>query len=193
MWWTHVLGTSRAPELGEVVPVPAPRASEISQTHGGRLALEFWGDSLGLRHAMHVTLPTAHVRTSRKVTDRTTCKKVIWCLSGFQEEFLILDITKLFRQSCCFPRSSSKSARGWKRNDGVVSFVICISCNRSGQNTWGTMHLLISPWPRFRSGVSHGAQLNAVLIVCALESGSASEPLPAPVLCSVPIWSLAKA
>lgn len=193
MWWTHVLGTSRAPELGEVVPVPAPRDSEISQTHGGRLALEFWGDSLGLRHAMHVTLPTAHVRTSRKVTDRTTCKKVIWCLSGFQEEFLILDITKLFRQSCCFPRSSSKSARGWKRNDGVVSFVICISCNRSGQNTWGTMHLLISPWPRFRSGVSHGAQLNAVLIVCALESGSASEPLPAPVLCSVPIWSLAKA
>lgn len=170
-WWhgaqKHMLGTtctSSASELGEVVPVLAPRCSEVSQTHGERLALDFWAASLGLRHAMHITLPTACVRLSRRVTERTTCQRMIWCLSSFQEEFLILDITKLFRQSCCFPRSSSKSARGWKRSDGVVSFVMRISCKRSEQITWGTTHLKISPWPHFRSGAAHGPNSTLFLL-----------------------------
>lgn len=74
--------------------------------------------------------------------------------------------TKLFRQSCCFPRSSSKSARAWKCKDSVMSFVIHTYCKFSEQtrihkqHSWkypiqGIMRVSTSLLPNFRSGAAH--------------------------------------
>ena len=143
--------------------------SKTSQTHKGRAILVFCGVCLGfylpLKHAIHIKLSTASVRLSPEGTERTGYKKVIRCLSSFQQEFLILDITKLFRQSCCFPRSSSKSARAWKCKDSVMSFVIHTYCKFSEQThihkqhsqkypIQGVRHLSASLVPNCRSGAA---------------------------------------
>lgn len=125
----------------------APRASKgTSAGHGcskrsqrcrGRSALVLCGVCLGfylpLKQAVHIKRSAASARPSTEGTGRTGYKKAIWCLSSFQQKFLILDITKPLRQSCCFPRPSSKSARARKCTDSGTSSVIPTFCGFAEQ------------------------------------------------------------
>lgn len=124
------------------------------------------GFYLPWKHAMHTKLSTASAVLSTEVPARTGYKKIIWSLSSFQQEFLILDITKLFCQSCCFPRPSSKSSRAWKCQDSVMSFVIRTYCKFSEQTHIHKQHsrkhpaqaimwMLTSLLPNVRSGAAH--------------------------------------